>query len=208
MCDASHRPAGLRDALASLGLYNTLAGVLHSPQPGGVQWEAAWRLCRWEEDGGPGVARGVGEGGLQQHVFGALRCLHHQDLQALHQHTTTARRTITHTLSLGRAESTSLVQPILTKLQVLNEIEEAAQCLAHLTSPERVRGCALDLEAGWRAKEDMGCVKYKHKEEVMAARVSILKALTGGCQEELQGILHRTLVGVGGCVCVCVRECV
>ncbi|XP_063853979.1 serine-protein kinase ATM-like isoform X2 [Scylla paramamosain] len=208
LCDAAHHRAGLHHTLAALGLHHTLGTLLTSraaphgpmdPSEGRqARWEAAWRLCRWEEDGAAGRG-GVGEEGRpHRHIFEALRCLHYHDLPALHHHTTAARTAITTTLSLSRAESTSLMYPILTHLQVLNEIEDAARCVGDLSCPGSNGHSLLDLEEAWRGKEDMGTVGYKHKEEVMAARVSVLKALTGVCEDgrkqEVEGLLHRTLL--------------
>ena len=91
--------------------------------------------------------------------------------------------------------------PLLTHLQVLNEVEEMAQCLVDLSRPRSGDGgrCLGGVEATWRGREAMGVMAYRHKEEVMAARVSMLKAVSGVCkdtarQKEVVRLLHKTLV--------------
>ncbi|XP_071544823.1 serine-protein kinase ATM [Panulirus ornatus] len=205
--DAVNSSFGMVEGLQELGFFNALNTFLNERSPklsekvSEAQWESAWRLSQWDfadmgekwvEEGPCTVNGGVN---FHQHLFHALQSLHHQDIGSVYQHTFEARQEVVKQLKLSRAESSSSIYPVLSRLQILSEVEAASECLNDSSCPTKFDTSIQNLENLWTSKKTFADVEYKYKEPILAARISTLQSLAAFHKEvDVARILHRALL--------------
>ncbi|XP_068241654.1 serine-protein kinase ATM isoform X2 [Palaemon carinicauda] len=204
--DAANSAVGVIDVLKDLRFFNTLKLVLggssleSSPELQGTYWESAWRLSQWdsaniaEKWDTACAAKLTHNMDFHQSLFLALQSIHHRDLSLSKQHTLRARLQIIENLKLSQVESSSTIYPLLSQLQILSEVETAANCLNSKNSENEFIRSVNELESTWTSRDEVSNVCYTYMEPIMTARSSILRALLSSHQKGVREVLHSTLL--------------
>lgn len=204
--DAANSLGGMVDALKDLRFFNTLNMILggstleSSPELLETHWESAWRLSQWDSANitekweTAGTARCTSKMNFHQSLFLALQSIHHQDILISKQHTLLARLQIIENLKLSQVESSSAIYPMLSQLQILSEVEAAANCLNSRNAENEFVMLVNELERTWTSRDQVSSVCYTYMEPIITARSSIVRALMSSHNKGVCEVLHSTLL--------------
>ena len=193
--------SNLMKCLQNLGLNHVLLTYLrgasslshHTPQVAGCQYEAAWRCSIWDNSVTNFLPATSEQNNYHKHVYDGLLAVKEGDNHLLLSSLVQARSTVISQLCSTGLESAYSLYPALSRLQAVQELEDAATS----TPGER------DFLDRWKRRELVSVdVDFPFIELVLALRLSTLKnlmtcvawdakregqALSMGVRRELEG---------------------
>lgn len=169
--------------LSASGLFG-LANVI-SPESNAKQYECAWRLSDWS------VVDQVKSDEVNRTFDGshytALRCLQSKDELGANLAISQARQHIINELRSASLECTNNLYTHLQRLALVQQIDDFMLVQFHRAAEPSVDHNVFDI---WRLQDQIECSDFKHKEPILAQRITIAKAAGLRATRKLQNTFN------------------
>ncbi|KAL1451787.1 hypothetical protein WDU94_006133, partial [Cyamophila willieti] len=131
----------------------------------GQDFESSWRLSQW--DCPDPLSE---ESDFETYHYKALKCLHQGETVQCLDNINVSRKSVVNMLSLTDMECTKQVQTVLSKLRMLQELEDFTQC----------EGEADSIISQWNNNEFIGDVEFTLIEPILSQRCVLLNSVYRG----------------------------
>lgn len=142
----------MKTTLGKTGLYFIQSQI----SPDTQDFDASWRLSKWDYPENMSE-----EPSFESHHYKALKCLHQGESVQCLNHIHAARKSMIQSLCLTDMECTKQVQSVLSKLRMVQEVEE-------FTETEH------DIVSKWQNYQFLGNVEFELIEPILSQRCVLL----------------------------------